>query len=294
MKKIIALLWIIFLTCLAHAEPYVVERVVDGESLKLTNGKTVRLIGVDATSPFPMKDSGLEVWRETTEFLSRLLKPQLEVRLEFDAQKENEDGQLLAYVFVHVSDKPCKFLEVDAPAEYYFTENEANTCYLFINAVIIKAGYSLAATFSPNGKYTELFQEFNEQAKGKKKGFWMNEVTCKGHGEMPVWNQGDNLPAEIGEYFNLMNAQCCPGTVPKTQKKHFESNCAQLGVAGYSQICIACGDEFCDAENEDKCNCPQDCARGDRFELHSEESMDDKTLFREFKVKPKEVAIPMH
>ena len=46
MKNLLTILSILLLTTSAYAETYTVERVIDAGTLKLTNGETVRLIGV--------------------------------------------------------------------------------------------------------------------------------------------------------------------------------------------------------------------------------------------------------
>jgi len=72
---------------------YTVERVIDGDTLKLTNGEEVRLIGIKAP-----KDE--KMGQEATRYLKNWLKEGIEVRLEFDVQREDKYGRLLAYVYV--------------------------------------------------------------------------------------------------------------------------------------------------------------------------------------------------
>ncbi len=79
------------------------------------------------------------------------------------------------------------------------------------------------------------------------------EEDCKKHGEIPDYTvPGDD-----------MSVQCCSGLKHEIQKKYFDENCVNLyekyGYGGYAGICINCGDDICDAEFENKCNCPEDC-----------------------------------
>jgi len=46
MKRFITLIICLILSSPAHAQAYIVERVIDGDTLKLTNGEEVQLIGI--------------------------------------------------------------------------------------------------------------------------------------------------------------------------------------------------------------------------------------------------------
>ena len=47
MKKLLTTLAILLIATASYAQTYTVERVIDGNTLKLTNSEEVRLIGVD-------------------------------------------------------------------------------------------------------------------------------------------------------------------------------------------------------------------------------------------------------
>lgn len=78
---------------------YRVERVIDGDTLLLTDGRRVRLIGIDA--PESVKpDHPVEPWGlQAAELMRRLIGPQ-PVRLEFDDERLDRYGRTLAYVWV--------------------------------------------------------------------------------------------------------------------------------------------------------------------------------------------------
>jgi len=103
MNKLITTISILLIATASYAQTYTVERVIDGEYLKLTNGKIVRFISIDATNRFPMDDSDLEVWQETTEFVKRLIKEGQEIRLELDVQERDYYGRLWAYVYTTIT-----------------------------------------------------------------------------------------------------------------------------------------------------------------------------------------------
>ncbi len=78
---------------------YQVKRVVDGDTLLLTNGCRVRLIGAD--TPETVKpDHPVEPWGpEATQFTRQFIGHG-EVRLQFDRERIDKYGRLLAYVWV--------------------------------------------------------------------------------------------------------------------------------------------------------------------------------------------------
>jgi micrococcal nuclease len=137
---------------------YYVERVVDGDTLKLSGGERVRLIGVDTPEVHYgdklLRDANKqgkdirtiqELGRKASEFTKKLCGGK-SVRLEFDTEKRDKYGRLLAYVYL-----------------------EDGT---FVNAKIMEEGYGHIMTIPPNVKYTDLFLELQRQARDGRKGLW--------------------------------------------------------------------------------------------------------------------------
>ena len=138
---------ILILFCLlstSHAEIYKVKRVIDGDTLLLINGERVRLIGVDTPETKhpqkPVQYFGREAYLFTKEMVDGK-----EARFEFDRQKRDRYGRLLAYVYL-----------LDGT---------------FLNAEIIKQGYGFAYTRFPF-KYMEEFRRYEREARDKRKGLW--------------------------------------------------------------------------------------------------------------------------
>jgi micrococcal nuclease len=134
-----------------------VGRVVNGDTLLLENGERVRLIGIDApenrTGAKATRDSLrqrkplsvlLRDGRKAAKFVADLIGEK-EVRLEFDAQQKDIDGQLLAYVYVGD---------------------------IFLNAEIVKQGFAQLLITPPNIKYSDLLQKLYDEAKQNKRGLW--------------------------------------------------------------------------------------------------------------------------
>ena len=79
---------------------YRVERVVDGDTLLLTNNARVRLLGID-TPETKKKDHPIEPWGpEATDYTKRFVSAAGDrVQLEFDKERVDRYGRALAYVF---------------------------------------------------------------------------------------------------------------------------------------------------------------------------------------------------
>ena len=136
-----------------------VQRAVDGDTLKLENGERVRLIGIDTPemheSDKLYRDSQRtrqdvrtiqELGRRAYEFTKKLAEGK-RVSLEFDVEKYDKYDRLLAYVY----------LKKDGT---------------FVNAEIIKQGYASLMTIPPNAKYSNLFLKLYQEARNNKRGLW--------------------------------------------------------------------------------------------------------------------------
>jgi len=136
-----------------------IQRAVDGDTLKLESGERVRLIGIDTPemheSDKLYRDSQRtgqdirtiqELGRRAYEFTKKLVEGK-RVSLEFDVEKYDKYDRLLAYVY----------LKKDGT---------------FVNAEIIKQGYASLMTFPPNVKYADLFLKLYQEARKNKRGLW--------------------------------------------------------------------------------------------------------------------------
>lgn len=130
---------------------YDVVRIVDGDTIVVDfNGENekVRLIGIDTPESVHSNAS-----KNTNEgkIASNYTKTMLEnkkVGLEFDVQERDKYGRLLAYVYID--------------GEMY-------------NKILLKEGMAKMATYPPNVKYVEDFEEIQKEARENKKGFWDTE-----------------------------------------------------------------------------------------------------------------------
>ncbi|MEA3369091.1 MAG: thermonuclease family protein [Candidatus Ratteibacteria bacterium] len=156
-KKIILLLLLIIpvsIYCLARVIPgqkitclfkkKIVAKVIDGDTVILSNDDHIRLIGVDT----PELNSASKPVRYFAEEAREFTKNMVEgkgVRLKYGPQKKEKHGRIFAYV--------------------YLSDGR------LLNAEIIKQGYGYVFLGSPF-KYQEKFKEYQNLAQKGKRGFW--------------------------------------------------------------------------------------------------------------------------
>ncbi len=139
------ILIVLFLYGFSNAQDVVrVKRVVDGDTLLLTNQERVRLIGVDTPETKHPQKPVHYFGKEASLFTRRMVEGK-RVRLEYDWQKRDKYGRLLAYVYL-----------IDGT---------------FLNAEIIKQGYGFAYTKYPF-KYLEEFRRYEKEARENRRGLW--------------------------------------------------------------------------------------------------------------------------
>ena len=137
---------------------FYVSKAIDGDTLRLSTGEHVRLIGIDTPeSRYNNKlvrdskrsrkdiDSIIKMGKEASSFTRNIVEGK-KVRLEFDIEKHDRYGRLLAYVYL-----------------------EDGT---FINGRIIEEGYAQVMTIPPNVKHAQAFLKLEREAREKGKGLW--------------------------------------------------------------------------------------------------------------------------
>lgn len=142
----------------AQSEFYVVSRVVDGDTLKLSNGERVRLIGVDTPEVHPsdkltrdakrsgMDLAGIQALGKRASDYTKSLVAGKRVRLEYDVTRRDRHGRLLAYVYLDDG--------------------------TFVNAKIIEDGYGQIMTVQPNVRHVDLFLKLERDARERGRGLW--------------------------------------------------------------------------------------------------------------------------
>ncbi|MBF0386495.1 MAG: thermonuclease family protein [Candidatus Omnitrophica bacterium] len=143
------------------AELVRVARVVDGDTFKLADGRRVRLLGIDTPEMHEsnklLRDasrSGQDVeiikglGRKACEYVRPLIEGR-KVRLEFDIEKIDKYGRLLAYVYLEDG--------------------------RFLNRLIIANGYAAPLSIPPNIKHADEFKELFKAARKAHLGLWAED-----------------------------------------------------------------------------------------------------------------------
>lgn len=146
------------------------DRVVDGDTLRLRDGTRVRLIGID-TPEVAHPDFGDECYGpEATRETERLLHPGDELRLVLDADRYDQYGRLLAYVY-RAADG------------------------VFVNARLVKRGFAYVETVPPNVAHAGRFRRLAREARAGGRGLWS---ACPNDGSGPRALAGTCLPDYVG------------------------------------------------------------------------------------------------
>lgn len=122
----------------------IVESITDGDTLRVSGGERVRLIGIDT----PELSGGVECFsREATDHLAELVPPGTAVRLVLDVEPLDRYGRTLAYLY-RASDG------------------------LFVNLAMAAEGYPTQATFPPNIAHVDEFGAAVTTARDAGRGLW--------------------------------------------------------------------------------------------------------------------------
>jgi micrococcal nuclease len=148
---------LLFASVLFAGDLVKVTRVIDGDTFETDRGQKVRLIGVDAPETVHPSKPVEHFGKEASEYTRGMLEGQT-VRLEYDQQRIDKYGRVLAYVYLDT---------------------------IFFNARLIQNGYAHAYTLFPF-KYLEDFRQYERTAREKGAGLW---------GDVDVVKEGDRSPS---------------------------------------------------------------------------------------------------
>ncbi|MBU4256089.1 MAG: thermonuclease family protein [Candidatus Thermoplasmatota archaeon] len=119
---------------------FYVSWIIDGDTIELSNGERVRLIGINA----PEKGQYYAV--EATNKLSQLIGYN-SITLEKDVSDKDQYNRSLRYVYV------------------------GNT---FVNLEMVQQGYAFAYPYPPDVKYADEFEKAEQEARDAQLGMWGN------------------------------------------------------------------------------------------------------------------------
>ena len=127
-----------------------VERVVDGDTLVLSDGEKIRLIGIDTPETVHPSKPVEPFGPEASSFTKRAVEGKA-VQLRFDRNKRDRYQRLLAYVYI------------------------GDWC---LNEALIRAGYSECITKYPFDKaMKQQFEAAERDAKLNRRGIWSGQTS---------------------------------------------------------------------------------------------------------------------
>ncbi len=130
-------------------ERALVTEVVDGDTIKISTGQTVRFVGIDTPETVdprrPVGCFGKEASNETKSLLSNK-----EIILQKDISGSDKYKRILRYIFLPLD----------------------NGQTLFVNDYLVREGFARVYTYPPDVKFDKQFKEAEKQAKEGKKGLW--------------------------------------------------------------------------------------------------------------------------
>ena len=140
------LLYLVLLPAGIHAgEWHRVKAVIDGDTLLLTDGRFVRYIGIN-TPEIAHKDKSGEPFGEAATRYNAALVAAGWVQLEYDRQKHDHYGRLLAYVYTEKG--------------------------VMVNRAMIAAGMAYCLYKTPNLRYTGELLDAQIKAMNAARGIW--------------------------------------------------------------------------------------------------------------------------
>jgi|GEM_PF-886549 len=130
-----------------------VSRVVDGDTLELSDGSKVRLIGVNT----PESTNRTETYgKEASNYTKSKLEGK-QIYLQKDVSETDRYGRLLRIVWLDIPTN-----DID--------ENEIRT--KMFNADLVINGYAEPSTYPPDVKYSDYFVKFAREARTNGTGLW--------------------------------------------------------------------------------------------------------------------------
>lgn len=126
------------------SETYMVEKVLDGDTIRLSNQEVVRLIGVD-TPESNHSEVPVQLFSQEASKFTKQLCEGFKVRLDYDEQRKDKYNRTLAYVYLEDG--------------------------RMVNEELIKRGYAYVMRRFPFEKKEE-FLKLQKRAQDEQRGLW--------------------------------------------------------------------------------------------------------------------------
>lgn len=158
-----------------------VVRVVDGDTIEIEGGQTVRYIGIDTPETVHPQKTVECFGREASNKNKELVEGKF-VQLEKDVSEVDKYGRLLRYIYVDG---------------------------VFVNELLVREGFAHASSYPPDVKYQDLLNSAQSEAQSQNVGLWAG---CRGEsGTTAIFQEGcaikGNISFSTGEKIYHMPGQ---------------------------------------------------------------------------------------
>ncbi len=188
-----------------YASQGVVEKVIDGDTIKLKTGELIRYIGINAPeTEYSRKKMPEAFGKEATEANRRLVEGKT-VRLEYDKQVK-DDNRLLAYVYVGET---------------------------FVNGELVRKGFALYSPFDPNKSKNTLLFQYENEARKNKLGIWALPLKNPDKEYIVSKRRGEG---EIKKFHRIE----CPHTKRIAEKNKVVFKSTDEALDGGYRPCVTC------------------------------------------------------
>ncbi len=157
-------------------ETATVSKVIDGDTIELSDGRRVRYIGINTP------ERGQPYYQEATEANRHLIRGR-EIQLEFDVDTFDKYGRTLAYVWADD---------------------------LSVNLEIVRRGFANAYTVPPNVRYEAEFQTAERAAREAGRGLWAGSDVALSITHIEANAPGDDRENPNGEWVEVANQSAGP------------------------------------------------------------------------------------
>ena len=135
-----------------------VVKVVDGDTITLSDGRTIRYIGIDTPETVDPRKAVQCYGKEASDKNKELVEGK-EVRLEKDVSEYDKYQRTLRYIYVGD---------------------------IFVNDYLVRNGYAKASSYPPDIKHQDQFREAEIEAKENKRGMWSDVCNTPSPTRKPV------------------------------------------------------------------------------------------------------------
>ena len=178
-----------------------VSKIYDGDTFKTASGEKIRLLGINTPEVARDDKPGEPLAEQATLQLKRLIQGKT-VRLEFDSERKDRYGRVLAHVYLRDG--------------------------RWINSKMIELGFAHSYTFAPNFKHSPALLKRERAAREKKQGIWgtsrfkllrSSDVDEKYIGQFRVVSGSPSSIQKKGWGFKLNHLSI---SIPKAHRKWFK------------------------------------------------------------------------